>query len=264
MRAKILGAMTLSCCLLGFAATAGAQITYHGGPVIVSAKVVNIFWGPSFVTGGADFLYAQSLIGFRNQFGTNHEYNVITQYYQVVGGVRQFIQLSNLAAGTTDWFDTSLPPANVTDTIARNEIRAYLATHAVDASTIYQLFLPASSYSSFGTATSCGGPGLSFCAYHSTFSLVTGSTAVKYAVQPYESCSACQVSGWSAAQNEEHFVAYTTRASVTDPLRNAWYDNATGIEMDDKCLWSPAPFLDGGLGYPYEWSNLAGGCVKWR
>jgi len=263
MKSKVLSAMALSCCLLGFAADAGAQITYHGGPVIVSAKVVNIFWGPSFAPGGADSGYASTLSVYRNQLGTTREYNVITQYYQIVGGVRQFIQLSNLAAGTTDWFDTTLPPTNVTDTIARNEIRAYLATHAVDSSTIYQLFLPLSSYSSVGTATSCGGPGLSFCAYHGTFNLSTGSTAVKYAVQPYESCSACQVSGWSAAQNEEHFVAYTTRVSVTDPLHTAWYDNTSGIEMDDKCLWSPPPFLDGGA-YPYEWSNLAGGCVKWR
>ncbi len=262
MRVKILSALVLSVCLLGFAAKAGAQITYHGGPVILSAKVVNIFWGPTFATGGIDNIYATTLSLFRNQFGMTREYNVITQYYQIVGTTQQFIQLSNLASGTADWFDTSTPPTNVTDTIARNEIRAYLATHAFDPSTIYELYLPPSSYSSSGSATSCGGPSLSYCTYHDF--ITSGANRIKYTVQPYQSCGGCQVAGWTAAQNQEHFVAYATRATVTDPLRTAWYDNASGIEMGDKCLWTPAPFLDGGFGYPYEWSNLTHTCVKIR
>ena len=86
---------------------------------------------------------------------------------------------------------------------------------------------------------------------------------MKYAVQPYPSCSACQVSGWSAIENQEHFVAYTTRATVVNPEFDSWY-NALGLDGDSICLWSPPPFLDNGGAYPYEWSNLASGCVKWR
>src|SRR5436309_1256284 len=56
------------------------NLTYHGGPVITSAKVVFIFWGPSFATGGADHTYATTLQADRTQFGTSPEYNVITQY----------------------------------------------------------------------------------------------------------------------------------------------------------------------------------------
>jgi len=33
-------------------------------------------------------------------------------------------------------------------------------------------------------------------------------------------------------------------------------------EADDQCAWSPAPFVDGGYGYQYEWSNADSGCVK--
>jgi hypothetical protein len=261
MRAKILCALVLSCGLLGFAAEAGAGITYHGGPVILVAKVVDIFWGPSFANPASpDYVYAQSLTAFRNQFGTSAEYNVITQYYQVVGGVRQHIQLSNLGAGTDDWFDTSTPPTNVTDSAVRSKIQSYLATHAFDASTIYEVFLPSTSYSSVGTSTSCGGPSLAYCTYHNFFS--SSANTVKYTVQPYASCAGCQVSGWTAAQNQEHLVANSTRATVVNPLFNAWYDSVSGIEMGDKCLWSPAPFLDGGYGYPYEWSNAVNACVK--
>ena len=168
---------------------------------------------------------------------------------------------TNLAAGTPDWFDTSTPPTNVTDAAAQAEVRRYLALHPFDASTIYEVFLPSTSYSSTGGGTSCGGPNLAYCAYHN----FTGGTAspVLYAVQPYASCSACQVSGWTADQNQDRNVAYTTRSTVVNPRFNSWYD-PSGQTGDDICAWSPPPFLDGGFGYPYEWSNAAHGCVKTR
>lgn len=257
-------ALVLWCGLLASTALpAAANLIYEGGPVIVAAKAVDIFWGPSFTDPTSpDYQYARTLIAYRNQFGTNREYNVITQYYQVVNGVKQFIQLTNLAAGTPDWFDSSPPPHDVTDADAQAEIQRYLATHAADASTVYELFLPTTSYSSFKGQTSCGGPALSYCAYHNYLTL-SGSPVLHYSVQPYPSCSACQVSGWSAVENQEHFVAYTTRATVVNPQFNSWYD-AQGMDGDDICLWSPPPFLDNGGAYPYEWSNLASGCVKWR
>src|SRR5262249_55090893 len=117
---------------------AGTNLVYHNGPVITSAKVVFIFWGPSFASGGADNAYATTLQAFRNQFGTTGEYNTITQY--------SGIQLTNLASGTADWFDTSTPPTNVTDAIVQSEVNTYLATHTFDASTIYEVVTPSTSY----------------------------------------------------------------------------------------------------------------------
>ena len=50
---------------------------------------------------------------------------------------------------------------------------------------------------------------------------------------------------------------------MTDPQLNTWYDPSNGYEADDKCNWSPTPFLGtGGYGYQYEWSNAANGCIK--
>jgi hypothetical protein len=261
LRTKILSAAFLSVSLLACAGVVGAQ-TYHGGPVIISAKVVNIFWGPSFSNPASpDYAYAQSLIAFRNQFGTSPEYNVITQYYQIVGGIRQYIQLSNLGSGTADWFDTSTPPTNVTDAAVQSKIKAYLAAHLFDNSTIYEVFLPSTSYSSVGTSTSCGGPSLAYCSYHNYF--VSGSLTIKYTVQPYASCGGCTISGWTPAQNQEQLVSKSTRSTVTDPLFNAWYD-ATGTEVGDKCAWSPPPFLAGGYGYSYFWSLATSSCVRTR
>ncbi len=258
MRTKTVPAALLSVSLLAFAGAAGAQ-TYHGGPVIISAKVVNIFWGPTFSNPASpDYTYAQSLIAFRDQFGTTPEYNVLTQYY---GPNHQYVQLSNLGSGTADWFDSSTPPTNITDAAIRSKIQAYLATHPFNDSTIYEVFLPSTSYSSNGTSTSCGGPSLAYCDYHSYFT--SGTSTIKYTVQPYASCTGCKVSGWTAAQNQEHLVSVSTRNTVIDPLFNAWYD-ASGFEPGDKCAWSPTPFLDGGYGYSYWWSNASSSCVKTR
>jgi hypothetical protein len=240
------------------------NLTYHSpGPVILSAKVVFIFWGSSFQNPSSpDYQYAQTLIAFRNQFGTTPEFNVITQYYQNLGSGNQFIQLANLGSGSPDWFDTSTPPTNVTDAIVQGEVNAYLGSHAFNASTIYEVVIPSSSYSSDGNSTSCGGPSLAYCAYHGFFT--SGSNAVKYSIQPYPSCSGCQVSGWTPVQNQEHFVCHETREAVTDQQLNAWYD-LFGNEADDKCAWSPTPFIGtGGYSYQYEWSNASRACVKTR
>ncbi|HET7523323.1 MAG TPA: hypothetical protein VFJ79_04180 [Acidimicrobiales bacterium] len=235
---------------------AGSNLTYHNGPTLTSAKVVFIFWGPSFANPASpDFQYAQTLQAFRNQFGQTGEYNVITQY--------SGIQKSNLGSGTADWFDTSTPPTAVTDAIVQGEVTAYLATHAVNYSTIYEVVIPSTSYSDDGSGNdSCGGPNLAYCAYHSWIG--SGTSAIKYSIEPYPSCGGCQVAGWTAVQNQEHFVCHETREAVTDPTGTGWWDRS-GNEADDKCAWSPTPFIGtGGFSYQYEWSNAARTCVKTR
>jgi hypothetical protein len=227
-------------------------VTNHGGGVLAHAKVVYIFWGPNFNNAASpDFAYAQTLQAFRNQYGTTPEYKTITQY-----GALQ----NNLGSGTADMFDTTTPPANVTDAKVQAEVTKYLTTHTYDSSTIYEVVIPKASYSSSGSSTSCGGPRLSYCAYHGSYSGSHGTTI--YAIEPYASCSGCKVSGWSDAMNVEHFICHETREAATDPV-NGWWDGTTGDEADDKCAWSPTPFIGtGGYGYQYEWSNADNGCVK--
>ena len=230
----------------------GGNLTYHNGPTITSAHVVAIFWGPSW-QGSA---LANTLTAYIANYGTTGEYNVITQY--------SGIKLSSLAVDNpATWYDTSTPPTNVTDASIQAEVKKYISAYGFDSSAIYEVFLPSSSYSSDGTYTSCGGTNLYYCAYHGNFSASQGD--VKYASMPYPSCGGCQSSGFSDAQNFEHFISHETREAVTDPDGNAWYDRR-GNEADDKCAWSPAPFVDGATGYAYqyEWSNANSGCVKTR
>ncbi len=238
----------------------GGNLIYHnGGKVILSAHVVDIFWG-SFPSG-----YTTNMQNFRNQYGTNGEYNVITQYTGIddASGVTGAIQLTNLAGSSTlDYFDTSTPPTNVTDAIVQSEVQKVIAAHgSTDYNAIYEVFIPSGSYSSSGSSDSCGGPNLAYCAYHSHYVDGAGKN-VKYSIQPWAGCAGCQAFG-DTSLDQDHFVCHETREAVTDALGNAWFDRR-GNEADDKCAWSPAPFISGGFGYQYEWSNANSGCVQTR
>jgi hypothetical protein len=228
------------------------QLVNHGGPVITAAHVVFIFWGPSF-SGGSDASYASTLQAFRNQFGTSGEYNTITQYT----GSNGTVGLTNLGGGTADMFDTTTPPTNVTDATVQSEVNKYLSSHTFDANAIYEVVIPSSSYSSSGSSTSCGGPSLSYCAYHGNFT--SSGRNVRYSIEPYPSCGGCSVSGWSAVQNQEHFVCHETREAVTDPDGTTWWDNR-GYEADDKCAWVSLFTDSRGYAYQPEWSNARRGC----
>jgi hypothetical protein len=227
----------------------GSNLVDHGGPVMTAPKVVCIFWG--FGSGNS---YTSAMQSFRNSGLYNYS-RMLGQYRNAGASAAK-----DFGGGANDKFDTSTPPAAVSDAAVQAEVRKYFGG-AEDANTIYEVFIPSGSYSSDGGGTSCGGPALQYCAYHGNFS--DGSRDVKYSIAPYPGCSGCQTSGFSITQNANHFTVHETREATSDPDLNAWYDRS-GAEADDKCAWSPTPFIDQatGFGYQYEWSNSAGGCVK--
>jgi hypothetical protein len=229
----------------------GQNLVNHGGPVLSAAKVVSIFWGPSWGTNGSPGTTASHVMGFFANFGSTGEWRTIAQY----------------GSGTTNltnnyWIDSANPPHTaVTDSDVQSEVLKYINGHGgvPDDSTVYEVFIPNGYYAKSGNATSCGGPNLRFCAYHGNFSGLGHD--IKYASMPYPSCGGCQSAGFTVAQNIDHFSCHETREAATDPDLNAWYDRR-GNEADDKCAWSPAPFIDAGFGYQWEWSNADGGCVQ--
>ena len=228
----------------------GAQgLVDHGGPVLVAPNVVLIFWG-----FGAGNSYTLGCQNFRDA-GMNSYIQMLGQYRSAGASAPAL-----MGGSANDKFDLSAPPQNVTDALVQAEVKKYFGG-AEDANTIYEVFIPSTSYSSDGTSTSCGGPSLAYCAYHGHFT--DGANDVKYSIQPYPSCSGCQSAGFNDNQNQDHFMIHETREAISDPDLNAWYDRR-GNEADDKCAWSPTPFIDQttGFAYQYEWSNSAGGCVK--
>jgi hypothetical protein len=238
------------------ASATSANITYHGGDVLYQAKVVPIYWG-TYWGGGTGANEAATMTAFYAQFGTNSHYGIITQYSDTAHGA---IQLSTLTATNGGYFDNTNPSAKkVTDAMVQAEVKKYLTTHTFNDETIYEVFIGPAFYSNDGSSDSCGGHHLAYCAYHGSFS--SGGNTVKYSIEPYPSCSGCHASGFSTVQDAQHFACHETREAVTDPV-NAWWDGTTGYEADDKCAWTPAPFISGGYGYQDEWSNNANGAGK--
>jgi len=115
---------------------AGNLIFHTGGKVLRNAHVVLIFWG--FGNGNT---YTSAIQGFRNNFGTTGEYNVITQYYGTDDNDGSYgnIAQSNLAGSSkADYFDTTTPPTNCTDAIVQSEVQKVVAAQGgADYAAIY-------------------------------------------------------------------------------------------------------------------------------
>lgn len=230
------------------------QLVNHGGGVMPFAHVVCIFWGSALPSTSS---YVAEMRQFRNSAsGMVKHTSMLGQY-----GASQ----SNFVGSQADVFDSTNPSsAAVTDAMVQNEVKKWF-TGKYDTNAVYEVFIPSGYYSKDGSSTSCGGPHLAYCAYHSSGNGTNLPTNVKYSIEPYPSCSGCAVSGWNTNQNAEHFMVHETRETVTDPYGSSWYD-AAGYEADDKCAWVGL-FLETAAdghtyGYQPEYSNSGRACVN--
>jgi hypothetical protein len=236
----------------------------HSGPVLTNAKVVYVFWGWASNTTDA---YVREVISFRNDPNGMMKHIGMLSQYRSTGS-------TSLKGTQPDYFDSSPPPnLKVTDAMVMQKVNTACTSlpGGCKTDTIYEVFIPAGYYSDDGTgATSCGGPKLSYCAYHSYGNGVALAANIKYSIEPYPNCSGCHgKANWTAYHDQEHFIVHETREAMTDPQLNAWYDRV-GYEADDKCAWGGATmdFLFdetvGGHTYAYqmEYSNAVRNCVK--
>jgi hypothetical protein len=239
------------------------QLRDHGGPVMTNAKVVMIFWG--WASNTSDVYVSESRAFRSDANGMIKHIGMLAQYRST--GSTGFV-------GTQpDVFDAVPPPQlKVTDTMVMQKVNAACSGLAggCKTDTIYEVFIPAGYYSDDGTgAQSCGGTNLSYCAYHSYGDGVSLGSTIKYSIQPYPSCSGCHgLSGWTAANDQQHFIVHETREAMSDPQLNAWWDQA-GYEADDKCAWGTnlaflfSETVSGHtFAYQQEYSNSARACVK--
>jgi hypothetical protein len=230
----------------------------HGGGVMAFAKVVCIYWGSSWTSSSSVLVesrsYRTSLSGMVSHMGMLNQY-----------GANQ----NNLLGSQSDFIDSSNPSsAAVTDSMVQAEVAKIFGggrNGGYNTNTVYEVFIPSGYYSKDGTSTSCGGPNLQYCAYHSHGNGTNLPTNVKYSIEPYPSCSGCQAAGWTTAQNAEHFMVHETREAMTDPYGTSWYDSV-GYEADDKCAWQGLFLQNASDGHTYgyqpEYSNATHTCVQ--
>ena len=233
-------------------------LTYHGGPVMTSAKTYAIFWIPSTLqNGGATSLPAHyqnvqtSLLSLYPGHGID---NNNTQYYQTTHF--RFFYFTNYIQNTgsfaASYVDTNPYPASgcsdgvtgsncITDAQVQAEIQRVITLNGWTPNIDTMFFL----YTSSGEG-SCAGASCAYtdyCAYHSYFTNSSGAPVI-YGNMPYADTNYCQVPGTPSPNGDAPGDAAATVTShelteaITDPELNAWYGQNLSDEIGDKCAWN--------------------------
>ena len=238
------------------------KLTYWGGPVVESAKVVAVLWGPSVdpqVAGKIGAFY-KGVVG-SSYFGWLSEYDTKTQH---------------IRPGTLEGVHTIAPSHKgkaLTDAQIQKELSAQIRKQALpasDANTIYMIHFPPGVRITMGSAASCESGG--FCGYHGTFK--SRSSHVRYAVIPdMGKGSGCDTGcgGGSPLAAVTSVSSHELVEATTDPDVGlakglapplAWYD-ATNGEIADICAGHEGKLHAEGVAWTVqkEWSNKARACI---
>ena len=257
----------------------GAHLTYYGGPVVSSIKIVVVYYGngsylPQLTTG---------LPGFFSAITNGNFMDMLSEYSTqgVSGGGTTGNELierggSNAYLGS---FTITPSAANDGSTIDDSQIQAELqaqinASHLPapdydangDADTLYMIYFPPGKTITQGGSSSCVAGG--FCAYHGT--IAVGNRNLLYGVQPdmqagsgcFTGCGNSTVFNNYTAVTSHEFSETITDAAVglattfAPPL--AWYDSTNG-EIGDIC--NGIQGSADGYTVQAEWSNLQNGCA---
>ena len=269
---------------VGFAAPAGAHLSYWGGPVISNVHVVQVLYGSGSYNAQVAGTASPSMGQFYGDLtGANSGYtSLLTQYNTpATGGTNQTI-----GNGTFDGLFQIVPSAanngsTISDSQVQSELLAqisagHLPAPILDAAgnpnTLYMIFFPPGKTITQGGSSSCQAGG--FCAYHGTTSSLFSGHNVLYGVHPDMQSGLCATGGCGNAGVFGNYTSVTSHElteAITDafvgiattfapPL--AWYDQNNG-EIGDICNGQQGTYVANGTSYTIqlEFSNAASNCV---
>jgi len=269
---------------VGFAAPAGAHLSYFGGPVISNVHVVQVLYGSGSYNAQVAGTTSPTMGNFYGDLtGANSGYtSLLTQYNTPAsGGTNQTI-----GNGTFDGLFQIVPAAGnngstITDAQIQSELLAqitagHLPAPILDAAgnvnTLYMIFFPPGKTITQGGSSSCVAGG--FCAYHGTTSTLLNGKNVLYGVMPDMQSGLCSTGGCGNAGVFGNYTSVTSHElteAITDadvgiattfapPL--AWYDMVNG-EIGDICNGQQGTYTANGTAYTIqlEFSNAANNCV---
>jgi len=269
---------------VGFAAPAGAHLTYFGGPIISNVQVVQVLYG----SGSYNAQVAGTTSPTMGQFygditGSNSGLMSLLQQYNtnISGGTGQVFGF-----GTFGGLFQIVPAAGnngstITDTQIQSELLAQITAGHLPApvndslgnpNTLYMIFFPPGKTISQGGSNSCQAGG--FCAYHGTTSSLFGGKHVLYGVMPdmqagsgcSTGCGTSTVFGNYTSVTSHELTEALTDADVgiatTFAAPLAWYDQTNG-EIGDICNGQQGSYVANGTTYTIqlEFSNSASNCV---
>ncbi|MCU1268925.1 MAG: hemagglutinin protein [Acidobacteriaceae bacterium] len=230
---------------VGIAAAPAAQLTYRQGPLLVSVKVLTIFWGQAWQTSPNSDLANQI-----NQFFSFVVSSALMDQlaeYSVPGqpiGRGSFIGTVNISQPA---LSHSVTDAAI-QTMLQQEINNNSSVPKPDANTLYFVYLPPGTAVVQGGSRSCQ----AFCGYHDTF-----GSGIYYAVMPFPNCAGC-LGGMTNLDALTSTSSHEFCEAITDPVPGqGWYDDAHG-EIGDICAWQTKKL--GNYTVQLEWSNQGASC----
>jgi hypothetical protein len=225
-----------------------SNLVDHGGPVLPSAHLYAIWWGPA---SGWPSDANSSMTNFFQNFGSSSYLQIAKQYMRGSG-------LTTTYGGS--FTDSSTPPAKLGTTTVAGEISHVLNGAAPDPNGIYVVL------------TSTFPRGGNFCAWH-TGASVNGVQIAEAYIPNTANVFGCGTPGGAtsvSAQTDSigNVTAHELMESITDPQPSGssygWIDNG-GQEIGDKCAWQFANTVHiGSLVWQLqeEWSNAISGCAQ--
>jgi hypothetical protein len=270
--------------LVGFAAPAGAHLTYFGGPVISNAHVVQVLYGSGSYNAQVAGTSSPTMGNFYGDIlGSNSGYITLLSQYSTPasGGTNQTIgngtfdglfQIVPSAANNGSTIDDTQIQGELLSQISGGHLPAPIFDAAGNVNTLYMIFFPPGKTITLSGSSSCVAGG--FCAYHGTTSTTLNSKNILYGVMPdMQAGSGCS-SGCGASSVFGNYTSVTSHElseSITDadvgiattfaaPL--AWYDMTNG-EIGDICNGQQGSYVANGTTYTIqlEFSNAANNCV---
>jgi hypothetical protein len=268
---------------VGFAAPAGAHLSYFGGPIISNVQVIQVLYGSGSYNSQVAGTTSPTMGNFFADITSTGLITLLQQYNtNISGGTGQVF-----GNGTFGGLFQIVPSSGnngstITDTQIQSELLAqinagHLPSPVLDATgspnTLYMIYFPPGKTISQGGSNSCQAGG--FCAYHGTTSSTLGGHNVLYGVMPdmqagsgcSSGCGTSTVFGnyTSVTSHElteamtDAFVGIATTFSA--PL--AWYDQTNG-EIGDICNGQQGSYTANGTTYTIqlEFSNSANNCVN--
>src|SRR6476660_610229 len=270
---------------IGFAAPAGAHLTYFGGPIISNVQVIQVLYGSGSYNAQVAGTASPTMGNFFADITESGSglISLLTQYNTPAsGGTGQ-----TFGNGTFAGLFQIVPAAGnngstITDAQIQSELLSqitagHLPAPVIDAggnpNTVYMIYFPPGKTITQGGSNSCQAGG--FCAYHGTTSSLFNGKNVLYGVLPDMQAGSGCATGCGTSTTFGNYTSVTSHELVeamTDafvgiattfgpPL--AWYDMTNG-EIGDICNAQQGSYVANGTTYTIqlEFSNSANNCVN--
>src|SRR6185437_11864358 len=270
---------------IGFAAPAGAHLSYFGGPIISNVQVVQVLYGSGSYNSQVAGTTSPSMGKFFGDITGSGSglISLLTQYNtNISGGTNQtfgfgsfggLFQIVPSAGNNGSTISDSQIQSELLAQINAGHLPAPVLDAAGNPNTLYMIFFPPGKTITQGGSSSCVAGG--FCAYHGTTSSTLNSKHVLYGVLPdmqagsgcSTGCGTSTVFGnYTSVTSHELTEAMTDAqvgiATVIGPPL-AWYDSTNG-EIGDICNGQQGSYTANGTTYTIqlEFSNSANNCVN--